>query len=105
MRLDRNAWPFVLGAAGILLVSAVLRFLGAQGDLWLDEIWTLNITSEMDHAYLIFWGPYLDNNHFLNTFYVYLVGTESSAAVLRGLAVVSGIASVAVGGLIGLRRM
>ena len=104
MRLDRNAWPFVLGAAGILLVSAVLRFLGAQGDLWLDEIWTLNITSEMDHAYLIFWGPYLDNNHFLNTFYVYLVGTESSAAVLRGLAVASGIASVAVAGLIGLRR-
>ncbi len=104
MRLDRNAWPFVLAAAGILLVSAVLRFLGAQGDLWLDEIWTLNITSEMDHAYLIFWGPYLDNNHFLNTFYVYLVGTESSAAVLRGLAVASGIASVAVAGLIGLRR-
>ena len=104
MRFHRNLWPFILSAAVILLVSAVLRFLGAQGDLWLDEIWTLNIVSSMDHAYLIFWGPYLDNNHFLNTFYIYLVGTLSSAGVLRGLAIATGIASVVGAGLIGLRR-
>ncbi len=104
MRTHRNSRSFVLGGTVILLVSAVLRFLGAQGDLWLDEIWTLNITSSMDHVYLIFWGPYLDNNHFLNTFYIYLVGTQSSPNVLRGLAVATGIASVAVAGLIGLRR-
>ena len=104
MRLDRTRWPFLVGGGVILLVSAALRFWGAQGDLWLDEIWTLNIASETDHAYLIFWGPYLDNNHFLNTLYIYLVGTQSPPVVLRGLAVATGIASVAVAGLIGLRR-
>ena len=88
----------------MLLVSAALRFFGAQGDLWLDEIWTLNIVSNMEHAYLIFWGPYHDNNHFLNTYYIYLVGAQSSPSVLRGLAIVTGIASVVVAGLIGLRR-
>ncbi len=77
MRPYRNLWPFVLGGTVILLISAALRFLGAQGDLWLDEIWTLDIASNIDHAYLIFWGPYLDNNHFLNTYYIYLVGTQS----------------------------
>ena len=104
MRPYRNSWPFVLGSTAILLVSAAPRYFGAQGDLWLDEIWTLDIASNTDHAYLIFWGPYLDNNHLLNTFYIYLVDTQSPPNVLRGLAIAAGIASVAVAGLIGLRR-
>ena len=104
MRPWRNSWSFVLCGFAMLLVSAALRFFGARGDLWLDEIWTLDIVSNLEHGYRVLWGPYLDNNHFLNTYYIYLVGTQSSPSVLRALAVVTGTASVALAGLIGLRR-
>lgn len=83
-----------LGVALIALVGLGLRLLGARGDLWLDEVWSIINLGFADSFDQIFWVINHDNNHHLNSAYLYLVGLDASPLAARGFSIVLGIAAI-----------
>lgn len=77
-----------------VLGGLALRILGAQGDLWQDEIWTFSLIRTVSSPLGIFLDMSADNNHFLNTLYLYYVGPDASPLVQRGFSIVCGTAMI-----------
>jgi hypothetical protein len=106
---SRLALPFRISTATaaaavtILLLALAVRIFGARGELWLDELWSLKLIDEMQARHDLLWGLALDNNHYLNTLYLYLVGADAPVLAQRGLSILLGTATVAVAGF-ALRR-
>jgi hypothetical protein len=92
-----------IAAGAILLLALILRILGARGDLWLDELWSLKLIDEIKARHDFFWGLAVDNNHYLNTLWLWIVGADAPVLVQRGLSILLGLATVACAGL-ALRR-
>lgn len=91
-----------LGLAVLCVALGVwLRYRGALGELWLDEIWSLNFaTTHMNVWHEAFWKIIHDNNHPLNTLWLFLAGPDKAAWFLRLPAIVAGGLSIAVAGWI-----
>ncbi len=89
-----------ISAVALVVLGAVLRVYGARGDLWLDEIWSLALLEPVKSFGEIIWGINHDNNHILNSMYLYMVGPNATPILLRGLSIALGIASVIATGLI-----
>jgi hypothetical protein len=100
----RSPTGFYLAGALVLLAALALRIMAARGELWLDEIWSLNLLTLASSPLDIFWRLTHDNNHHLNSLYLYYLGDDASVLARRSLAIGFGVASVAMAGLIGLRR-
>src|SRR5262245_52224281 len=101
----RSSAVWLSSAALILIaIGAGLRLAGTRGDLWLDEIWTLVLLQPIRWLGEIFWGINNDNNHFLNSVYLYAVGPDAPVMVQRGLSVVLGTAAIAAAGLVAIRN-
>lgn len=96
-------WGFALVAV-VISLAAFLRIRGAQNGLWLDEIWSLVQASRISSALDVFDKIHHDNNHYLNTLYLYLVGFQGDWPGYRIPSVLAGIGSVALAGLIGRAR-
>ncbi|TJV69057.1 MAG: hypothetical protein E5X76_26350 [Mesorhizobium sp.] len=79
----------VIGVAGF-----VLRVLGARGDLWVDEIWSLALLEPLTSIDQIFWRINHDNNHFINSIFLYLVGADATPLLQRGLSIALGVGAV-----------
>lgn len=94
-------WPAILVIAAIGLT---LRLLGARGDLWLDEIWSLVLLQPITSVDQIFWRINHDNNHFLNSIYLYLIGPDASPLLQRGLSIALGVGTVVAAGVVGVAR-
>jgi hypothetical protein len=103
--------PALLILGIIIALAAGLRLWAAVGDLWIDEIWSLdNIalarasTRPGDWLALFFH----DNTHALNTAYLAimetLIGPYGPSWAYRALSIASGIAAVGVAAAIGWRR-
>ena len=58
---------------GLLVLSAGLRLLAARGDLWLDELWSLSFARQMTSPLDVWTAIHHDNNHPLNTLYLFVV--------------------------------
>lgn len=98
-----NAWLWsAVGAFTLLGLS--LRIAAARGDLWLDEIWSLELVGRLRSAGAVFWGISHDNNHYLNSLWLYLMGPGQPPLIYRLPAVVLGTASIPAAAWIGLRR-
>ena len=89
------------GSVAFLLISAIAIMLAAKGDLWLDEIWTLSYTHAISSPFQVFTNIKHDNNHLLNTLYIYMVGNQENLYLYRILAVISGIGTIIMVGLTG----
>lgn len=87
-------WATSFAILLIVVVGLALRLLGARGDLWLDEIWSLALLKPLTSIDQIFWRVNHDNNHFLNSIYLYLVGPDASPPIQRGLSVAFGVATI-----------
>ena len=97
--------PLVLGLVALaVLVGLGLRYLGARSDLWLDEVWSLRLVAPLAHVGEVFWGISHDNNHFLNSVWLYLAGPDQSALFYRLPSILMGGLSVVCAALIGARR-
>jgi hypothetical protein len=92
-------WRWILVLALIIGAAGIVRSIGARGDLWLDEIWTLALIAPVRSVGEILFDLAHDNNHHLNSTYLYLIGPDASSLAQRGLAVALGTATVAVAGL------
>ncbi|TGT42593.1 hypothetical protein [Mesorhizobium sp. M8A.F.Ca.ET.165.01.1.1] len=83
-----------LAIAAIAAIGLVLRLLGARGDLWLDEIWSFLLLEPLTSIDQIFWRVNHDNNHFLNSIYLYLIGPYASPLLQRGLSIALGVGTI-----------
>lgn len=83
-----------LVVAAIAFAGMALRLSGSSGDLWLDEIWSLELVGGLGSIDQVFWRVNHDNNHFLNSAWLYLVGPEAPPLVHRALSVMLGVATV-----------
>jgi len=93
----------VLGVA-IVLVGAGLRVQGAMGELWFDEIWSFNIATGLESWHEAFWRYPKDNNHPLNTWWLYMMGVDRENLAYHLFSVITGTASIVVAGWIAARH-
>ncbi len=88
-RLDRPQFLYPL-VAGLALG---LYLLMAQGDLWLDEIWSFQWVENASSPLDVFLRFRHDNNHPLNTLWLSLVGPGAVPGLIRLPSVLSGVLS------------
>lgn len=93
-----------LGGGIALFLGLALRLRGAEGDLWLDEIWSLRLVELLRDGRFLVESLAVDNNHYLNTLFLLLVGPDAPALVLRSFAILLGLAAIPVAGT-AMRRM
>lgn len=88
--------PWVLVVAVTVVLAAVVRLACAQGDLWLDEVWTLALLTTLESPLQIVTRLTHDNNHILNSVFAWWLGGLEEDWRLRLPAVIAGTAGVAV---------
>jgi len=92
---NADDWRKVLPViAAIAAIGLVVRICGAYGDLWLDEIWSLSLVAKITSVDQVFWRINHDNNHFLNSIWLYLMGQDASFFAYRVLSIVIGTLTV-----------
>jgi len=89
---------FWMPAIALYALFSVLIVLSARGDLWLDEIWSIDFARSADSVRDLFVRFRHDNNHPLNTIYQYLVRQQSAFLVDRLFSIISGIGTLIVCG-------
>jgi hypothetical protein len=92
-----NVWPVILGVL-LTLAGLLLRIAGARGDFWMDEILSLLSVSRVHSASEIVNGINNDNNHILNSLYLYALGSDQNPMAARSLAIFFGTAAIPVAG-------
>lgn len=61
------------------MLGTALRVMAAQGELWLDEIWSYRLAQLAESPLAIFTALHNDNNHYLNTLYLRFVPEGTTA--------------------------
>lgn len=93
-----QAW-FWLTISIVAVLSGILRVACSENDLWLDEIWSLALSKQLSSPWAVL-RAINDNNHPLNTVFLYFAGDPDSAWVCRSFSIVTGTISVMLGGLV-----
>ena len=91
---ERDSWK----AAVVVAIACLAIVAAARGDLWLDEIWSIDFARAASTPLDIF-AIHHDNNHVLNTLYLYVVRSQSATYAFRLFAILCGIGSVIAAGL------
>lgn len=91
--------------AALVAAGLAVRVLCADGPLWLDEIWSIENLGPLSHFWQVFWAISHDNNHFLNSLWLYFVAPlTSDAATLRAPSIAMGAATIAMMARLGARH-
>jgi hypothetical protein len=90
-RIDA-ALPWLIVAGGV-----ALRLWAARGELWLDELISLWRAVHAPTWLAIFDGIHSDNNHYLTSLWLRLVGEGHSPLVYRAPSLAAGAATLARG--------
>ena len=93
----------VLGMV-LLAVAGAARYRAAQNSLWVDEILSVDLVRGLSSPLDIFRRIHSDNNHYLNSLCIYLLGFRGDWMGYRVPSVLAGIGAVAVAGMIGRKR-
>ena len=98
------SWRLVLLAcAAVFAVGAAARVAGSFNDLWLDEIWSVRFIRDISSPADILFKIHHDNNHYLNSFFAYLVGVQRHSVLYRSPSLLAGLGTVVLAGLIARR--
>jgi hypothetical protein len=89
--------------AALMAAGFVLRLFAARGDLWLDEIWSIQNLQHIRNVGDIFWGISDDNNHLLNSLWLWIVGPDAPPIVIRLEAIVLGTCTIPVAAMLCVR--
>ncbi|HTW95527.1 MAG TPA: hypothetical protein VMD30_12070 [Tepidisphaeraceae bacterium] len=81
----------------LLILAVVLRVPGIFSQPWLDEIFSLRYARHISGPLGVFTQIHSDNNHYLNTLYLYLVRSQRSWWSYRLLSLATGIGTVFLG--------
>lgn len=84
------------GLLALLALAALPRVLALGDDFWLDEVWSLLFAGLVEAPLDVVLSPQLkhDNNHLLNTLYMWLLGGEAAPWLYRLPALLAGIGTV-----------
>lgn len=95
---------FVLG--GLMAAGFLLRLAATSNDLWLDEVWSLwMISNEVRTPLDLVRGEMRhDNNHLLNSAWLYLLGPHQRPTIYRLPSVLAGTAGIGMAWLLGRLR-
>jgi hypothetical protein len=96
-----HRWFFVACAASVI-VGLILRVLGARGDLWADEIWSLDLAQMAQTPWALF-TLRTDNNHQLNSLVIYLLRESHGMFVLRVHSIIAGVGTIILAGVFARR--
>jgi hypothetical protein len=97
----RAVW---IGIAALALVGLGLRLFAARGALWLDEAWSATFAQEAVTPVGVFFRINHDNNHFLNTLWLQLVGPDAPPVLQRALSIACGTAAIPLAAIFAGRR-
>jgi len=89
-----NRWPWLLGLG--LVLAAALRIPGLGTELWMDELLSLRSVESLRSPLGVFTGIHTDNNHYLNSLWLWSAGARAPWWLMRLPPLVLGIAVVAV---------
>ncbi len=79
-----------------LLVGGLLRFYASIGDLWLDEVWTLQSVAARCHSWSdVFTSLHVQNNHYLSTLWLYVLGPSQWFVLYRLPSIIAGVVTIA----------
>lgn len=67
----------------LLVLGLGVRVAAARGDLWLDEIWSIEMAQRAGGPLGVFTALHHDNNHYLNTLALLVLGDLRSSWVYR----------------------
>ena len=93
-KADASAKWFWILATGIVLVASGLRIVGMIDDFWLDEIWSWSFAMDKRSILEIFRTIHHDNNHYLNTIWMHLLGNQPYLWLYRLHSFVAGLLSI-----------
>ena len=96
----RPPW-LVLGL--VVITAAAIRLVGISKDLWLDEIWSLQVANGLRSPFEVF-TLHHEINHHLNTLWLYWIGPNGSSFQYHMMSFLCGVASVAMAVVIACRR-
>jgi hypothetical protein len=94
---------FFLACVLVVAGAAAVRLAGIYTDFWLDEIWSWMFVRDVSSPLALFTEIRHDNNHWLNSLFLYFLGTQQHWYVYRLLSLVTGTGSVILAGMIGRR--
>lgn len=66
-----------------VVIGIALRLLSLRGELWLDEGWSLLLVQEAHSPLQIFSAIRHDNNHLLNSLWLWAIGPQASEWLMR----------------------
>jgi hypothetical protein len=89
---------------GLLLGFAAVRLLGVFNDLWLDEIWSVRMVESIKSPFEILTSLRHDNNHPLNSLFIYYLLPADADWTFRLLSWFSGSLSVWLAALIARKQ-
>jgi hypothetical protein len=101
-----RADSFWVPACGLAAFALLLRARAMFTDFWLDEIWSYDLARRARSVADIFFSPDLkhDNNHQLNTLWLYVLGDQPHWVLYRIPALVAGVVAVVVAYAAGRER-
>jgi uncharacterized membrane protein len=75
-------------------IGFALRYVGCLNDLWLDELISIHTAHSLHSWTQVFTSVHMDNNHYLNTLYLYLVGEQAYWPTYRFLSLFCGTLTI-----------
>lgn len=88
----------------LVALAGALRFAASLGALWHDEVWSLEIARSAGSPLALVTEMRHDNNHLLNSFLLRAFGDLSWEPMYRLPAVLAGVATVALSGVLARAR-
>src|SRR5215813_11426405 len=81
----------------VVAIGAAVRLAATRGDLWLDEIWTLTLLEPLRSPLAIVTEVHHDNNHILNSLFMWFLRPLGSDWAYRLPAWIAGVATIWLG--------
>ena len=100
-KVDRASTATIFVVAALL--ATALRVAVIDNDLWLDEVWSVQHAASIESPVDIFVSLHHDNNHHLNTLWLWFCGANAGPVQQRFLSLVTGVAAVLLTGVLTLR--
>lgn len=89
--LSSSKGGIILLIVTMILLGSALRIAGSTDPLWLDETWSMLLLKPIQNIGQIFTNIHLDNNHYLNSVYLFLLGPDRMPFLYRIPSLLSGI--------------
>src|SRR5882757_2275379 len=78
--------PTTVGIVAVsiaIVLAVVLRFWASLDNFWLDEIWSWMMAAQLKSPLEVVTRLHHDNNHYVNTFVLYVLGGDAPTYLYR----------------------